>query len=88
MKNGQYAWQYLDTGDATSTSNLQCHTKICWGEQVIEAAGCTNDVYAAQDVLTKMTGPNGSITAAFERVEMTKVTYSHWQHTKTESWSG
>ena len=49
-------------GDATSTSNLQHHAKICWGEQAIEAAGRTKDVYAARDVLAKTNGPDGSIT--------------------------
>ena len=47
-------------GDATSTSNLQCHAKICWGKQAIEAAGCTKDVYAAWDVLAKTNGPDVS----------------------------
>jgi hypothetical protein len=85
-KNGQQVRRYLDTGDATSTSNLHCHAKICWGEPVVESAGQAKDVYAAQDILAKRRdGPDGSITAAFERVGKEKVTYSHQQHTKSES---
>jgi hypothetical protein len=75
----------LNTGDATSTSNLRRHAKICWGEDAIEAAGQTKDVHAARDVLARTLTKDGSITAAFERVGKEKVTYSHRQHTKMES---
>jgi hypothetical protein len=51
------------------------------------AAGSVKDVYAARAVLAKPTVRDGSITAAFERVGKAKdkVTFSHRQHSKTES---
>ena len=71
-----------------STSNLWWHVKTCWREPVIEAASQTKDVHAAWDVLAKVMGvKDGSITAAFERAGKERVTYSHRQHTKTESQS-
>src|SRR5271155_3047864 len=33
--NGRHVCHYLDTGDAKSTSNLNKHTKICWGEEAV-----------------------------------------------------
>ena len=83
-RNGQYVRRYLNTGDATSTSNLRRHAKICWGDDAIEAACRTKDACAARDVLAKTRVKDGSITAAFERVGKESVTYSHRQHTKTE----
>jgi hypothetical protein len=84
-KNGRHVRRYLDTADATSTSNLRRHTKACWGEEAVAAAGTVLDVHAARAVLAKPTLRDGTITAAFERVGKSKITYSHRQHTKTES---
>ena len=75
--------RYLDTSDAKSTSNLRKHAKICWGEEAVAAADQTRDVNAAREALGKV--KDGSITEAFERVAKGKVTYSHRQHTTTES---
>lgn len=84
-RNGRYVRRYLNTTDATSTSNLRRHAKICWSEATVEAAGKTTDVRAARAVLAKSIMRDGSITAAFERVAKEKVTFSHRQHTRTES---
>jgi hypothetical protein len=54
--------------DATSTSNLRWHAKICWGQETVEAAGSTNNISEAHAVLAKSILKDGSITAAFERV--------------------
>jgi hypothetical protein len=45
----------------------------------------TKDVHAAREALGKMNLANGSITDAFKRVAIGKVTYSHHQHTTTEA---
>jgi hypothetical protein len=84
-KNGRHVRRYLGTADATSTSNLRRHAKICWSEETVAAADNTRDVRAARGVLAKSILKDGSITAAFERVGKEKVTFSHRQHTRTES---
>ena len=83
--NGPMVCRYLDTGDAKSTSNLRKHAKICWGEEAVAAADNTKDVNAAREALGKMKSVDSLITAAFERIAKTKVTYSHRQHTTTEA---
>lgn len=84
-QNGRNVRRYLDTSDAKSTSNLRRHAKVCWGEEAVEAASQTKDVHAARDAMSKAKPKDGSITAVFERIGKTKITYSHRQHTKTES---
>ena len=83
--NGRMVRRYLDTTDAKSTSNLRKHAKICWGEEAVAAADQTRDVLAAREALEKMSTKDGSILEAFERVAKSKVTYSHRQHTTTET---
>jgi hypothetical protein len=68
--------------DAKSTSNLCKHAKIFWGEKAMVAADNTKDV---SEVLGKIKSVDSSITAAFEQIAKTKVTYSHHQHTTTEA---
>jgi hypothetical protein len=85
-KNGRDVRQFLGTSDSTSTSNLGRHAKICWSGETVKAASNAKDVHAALAVLAKSNLKDGSITAAFERVGKEKVTYSHRQHTRTESW--
>jgi hypothetical protein len=84
--NGRQVRQYLDTGDAKSTSNLRKHAKICWGEEAVAAADNTKDIKAAREALGKMKNVDGSITAVFETITKGgKVTYSHRQLNRTES---
>jgi hypothetical protein len=78
--------RFVDKADAASTSNLRKHAKICWGDDVIKAADDTKDVDVARGIASKATLGNGSMTAMFERVKgKGVVTYSHTQHTKTET---
>jgi hypothetical protein len=84
-KSGGVVRRYLGTLDATSTSNLKRHARICWGEETVEAAGNAKDIHAARDILTRSKLKDGSITTAFERASKEKVTYSHRQHTRTET---
>jgi len=77
--------RFLNTKDSTSTSNLQKHVESCWGKDALEAgmaAGTAKD--ACESVVKEIKG-SGSITAAFERKGKGQVTFSHWQHTKTET---
>lgn len=75
--------RFLDTGDAKSTSNLRRHAIKCWGEENVDAARGrpVDEIREA----TKGVSPSGSITAAFERKGKGKVSYSHRQHTRTET---
>ena len=78
--------RYIDKSDVSSTSNLRKHAKICWGDDVVKAADETKDLACAQAIVAKSGLENASITAMFERVKgKGAVTYSHKQHTKTET---
>jgi hypothetical protein len=77
--------RYLDTGDAKSTGNLRKHAKKCWGDEVVASADKAKDVKEVRDTTVKGSLDSQSITAAFEQKGKGKVTYSHRQHTKTES---
>jgi hypothetical protein len=59
---------------------------MCWGDETVNAADNTKDLDGARTIMTK-TGlkRNGSITEAFERIGKEKVSYSHRQHTYTET---
>jgi hypothetical protein len=84
-KNGRDVRRFLDTGDAKSTSGLRRHAKKCWGDDAVEAADDTKDLENARLVLAKTKLRDGSITAQFERIGKEKITFSHRQHTSTES---
>src|SRR5271155_3070068 len=84
-KNGRDVRRFLDTGDAKSTSGLCRHAKSCWGDEAVAAADNSQDLQGAQAILTHTKLHDGSITAEFQRIEKGKITYSHCQHTKTES---
>jgi hypothetical protein len=76
--------RFLDKGDAGSTSNLRKHALACWGEPAVKAV---MDLANLKDARESVKGikETGSITAAFERKGKGKVSYSHRQHTKTET---
>ena len=76
--------RYLDTSDAKSTDNLWKHARLCWGSETVAAADDGQSYWAAFDLMK--THKDGSITQAFERKEKGRVTYSHHQHTITQSW--
>ena len=82
----RFVRQFLDKGDAKSTSNLRRHAKSCWGEEAMAAADDTRDVRSARDALANHKDIDGLIMVAFQRAGKGKVTYSHHQHTKAESW--
>jgi hypothetical protein len=84
-KNGRDVCQYLDKGDARSTSGLRHHATKCWGAEAVKSADGTKDLEAARTVLLNTKLRDGTITAQFERIGRGKVTYSHRQHTSTEA---
>jgi hypothetical protein len=75
--------RYLDKGDAKSTSNLHKHAKICWGGETVATINGMGSVDVVRD--TMKTHKSGSILSAFKRKVKGSVTYSHRQHTKTET---
>ena len=84
-KNGRDIHWYLDKGDAKSTSGLRQHATKCWGAETVKSADGTKDLEAAHAVLLKTKLHDGTIMAKFEHIGRGKVTYSHRQHTSTES---
>ena len=81
--NGRMVRRYLDTSDAKSTSNLRKHARLCWGVETVAAADEARNMGAALEMLTLH--KDGSIAEAFERKGKGKVTYSHRQHTTTQT---
>jgi len=75
--------QFLDKKDAGSTSNLHKHTKICRGLDMVKAAMGAQNASEARQILSE--SKDGSIAAAFQIKGKGKVTYSHRQHTQTET---
>jgi hypothetical protein len=77
--------RFLNKKDTRSTGNMQKHVGTCWGDEVLQTA---YEAKNAEEVRTKIVPSilrNGSITASFERKGKGKVTYSHRQHTRTET---
>ncbi|KAG2337343.1 hypothetical protein BDR05DRAFT_978537 [Suillus weaverae] len=64
--------------DAWSMGNMQKHVRSCWGDEILQAVDQAKDVVGG--ILQ-----NGSITALFKQKGKGKVTYSHCQHTRTET---
>ncbi|KAG1839441.1 hypothetical protein DFJ58DRAFT_667761, partial [Suillus subalutaceus] len=77
--------QYLDKKDAKYTGNMRKHVKSCWGEAALQMAMEHRDTAAAQDGVVKDLLETGTIKSSFERKGKGKVTYSHRQHTHTET---
>lgn len=85
-KHGRDVRRFLDTGDAKSTSGLRQHARMCWGDEAVDAAAKTKDLDGARTAFAKSgLKRNGSITAVFERICKEMVSYSHRQHTYTET---
>ncbi|KAL1937246.1 hypothetical protein VTO73DRAFT_13915 [Trametes versicolor] len=78
--------RYLDTKDATSTSNLRSHVKVCsrWGEGVLTEASKYKSADDARAV-TEAYQRTGTITTIFKRLRKGKLTFSTRQHTTQET---
>ncbi|KAG1725292.1 hypothetical protein EDD22DRAFT_789750, partial [Suillus occidentalis] len=75
--------RFLDKKDAKSMSNMWKHAKICWGEETVKLADETKNSQEAHTIISG--AKDDSITASFKRTGKGKVTYSHRQHTRTET---
>jgi hypothetical protein len=64
---------------------MRKHAKRCWGTEVIASADNAKNAQEVRDTTVKGILDPQSIMAAFERQGKDKVTFSHRQHTKTES---
>jgi hypothetical protein len=85
-RHGRDVCRFLDTGDTRSTSGLQRHAKMCWGEETVNAVDKTKDLAAAHTILANSgLKRNGSVTAAFERIGKPSITFSHRQLTYMET---
>jgi len=72
--------------DRNSTGNLRKHARLCWGEEILCGADACGDLDSTRKGLDKAKKlQDGSITTAFERKGKGKVTFSHRQHTKTQT---
>ncbi|KAF8500131.1 hypothetical protein F5888DRAFT_1598715, partial [Russula emetica] len=76
--------RFLDKGDAGSTSNLRKHTLSCWGEASVKSITELSNIKDTWESVESVK-ETGFITASFERKGKGKMTYSHRQHTKTET---
>lgn len=77
--------RFLDKKDARSTGNMRKHVKSCWGQDVLNPADDTKDANEVRSKIVPSVLWDGSITASFERKGKGKITYSHCQHTRTET---
>ncbi|KAG2084071.1 uncharacterized protein F5147DRAFT_748844 [Suillus discolor] len=82
---GKRIRRYLDKKDAKSTSNMCKHACTCWGDETVKAADDAKSSDIAREAIVNRILKNGSITASFKRKGKGKITYSHRQHTKTET---
>ena len=64
-------------------SNLRKHAKGCWGEETVASVCDGRNAAETREALKGV--KDGSIAAVFEWTGKGKVTYSHRQHTKTET---
>jgi hypothetical protein len=64
---------------------MRKHARRCWGEDTVKAADKAKTADEVREITAKGVLNIQSITAAFERKGKGKVTYSHRQHTKSES---
>lgn len=77
--------RYLDKKDNTSTSNLHGHAKACWGEHAVKVACSAESVSEAREKHVKPLKMNGTLTAAFAVKGKGQITYSHTQHTASQT---
>ncbi|KAF8257333.1 hypothetical protein EI94DRAFT_1558922, partial [Lactarius quietus] len=81
----KYVQRFLYTGDASSTSNMHRHAKICWGDETVTTADSMGSLRLAHFTLSKKKKGSGSITLAFKQVGKGKIMYSQRAHTRLEA---
>ena len=75
--------RYLDTTDATSTSNMGRHAATCFGEDAVAQAKEMAHADDVRNLLVKKT--NQDITVFLRRKKGSVVMYSHTQMTRKET---
>lgn len=66
-----------------SALHLHKHAKACWGEETVKKTMEASNASEAREVLSK--SKDGSIAAAFQFKGKGNISYSHRQHTRTET---
>jgi hypothetical protein len=78
--------RYLDTSDRNSTGNLRKHARQCWGDEILRGADACGDLDTTREGLEKaQKKSDGSLTVAFGWKGEGRVTYSHRQHTRSQT---
>ncbi|KAF9029672.1 hypothetical protein BJ165DRAFT_1315297, partial [Panaeolus papilionaceus] len=75
--------RFTDKKDAGSTGNLHKHARKCWGKETIAAAMSVKTATEAREILLK--SKDGSLPEFFRVNGNGKLSYSHRQHTKTQT---
>ncbi|KAF8263852.1 hypothetical protein EI94DRAFT_1595471, partial [Lactarius quietus] len=81
----KYVQRFLYTGNASLTSNMCQHAKICWGDEMVTTADSMGSLHLAHLTLSKKKKGSGSITLAFKQVGKGKIMYSQCTHTRLEA---
>ena len=76
--------QYLDKGDKGSMSNMWRHACLCGGETAVDDVTNGQNLETTCEIVRNHT-EQGTISATFKQKGKTTVTYSHRQHTCTET---
>lgn len=71
--------------DACSTGNMCKHARKCWDNEVLAAVDEAKNAASAHAMVVEPFKQNGSITKAFKQKGQGMVTYSHRQHTQTQT---
>jgi len=64
---------------------MRKHVRKCWGDETVASADSANNANEVRATTVKGVLDSQSIMAAFKRKGKGKVTFSHQQHTTTES---
>ena len=79
----------LDTGDRAATGRMWDHVKTCWGADIVSKVKEAKDKGANADrvreEIVKPYKKTGRLTDSFKATGKGKITYSHSQHTRTET---
>jgi len=67
---------------------MQCYTRVCWGDEAVDAADGTKNKHITEAALKSLKTKNGSIMEAFQQVAKGTATYGTHQHTKIQAWYG
>jgi hypothetical protein len=77
--------RFLNTGDAKLTGNMHKHAKRCWSAEVVASVDKAKSVNEVCAMTVKGILDPQLITSTFKPMGKSKVTFSHQQHTRTES---